>query len=842
MSKNEVKFLPQPTNKKPVNLNDWRKKNAGILTKIAFYFNVFFSVLRKFAFFLIAFFLLLGALSLGIGTGYFAYLVADTNPPSKEELTKEINDYDEVSRIVYAGGENIATISSDLIRTFVPSAEISPYLKQAIIATEDEYFEAHHGVVPKALARAMISDVTGLGGSSGGSTLTQQLVKQQILTSETTFKRKANEILLALRVDKYFSKDEIITSYLNVSPFGRNNKGENIAGVEEAAKGIFGVSASKLSLAQAAFIAGLPQSPIVYSPYTNSGALKEDLTAGLKRKDIVLFSMLREKVITQKEYDAAKGEDLAKQFLPQAPKEQNQRGFLYFTLQKQAIEILMEKNYTQDKHTKEEVFASEDLYNQYYVEAQKKLQREGYTVHSTVDLGIQNALDQAVKDYGYILDDGRGSYVENGGILMDNHTGRIYGFIGGRDFAKSQNNHAFDTARPPGSTVKPVLAYGPAIDVGLVGTQTKISNFKTTYKQNPEIEIWNAGVPPDNTFHSVYDALTNSLNIPAYHLYQALLQKTDPATYMEKMEYDVSADEYHLESSPFGQMDMTVFDQTKGFATLANGGVYNRGYLIDKISDNKGNVIYQHETKSVEVYSKATASIMNEMMKNVYKNGTGRTAYYTLADVNPTLANADWAGKTGTTTDSKDFWFIGSTPGITFSSWIGYDDGTAMKFSNSSNNLRYWAYVMNRVYQVNPTVFEADQKFQLDPSVKKITVSDFTGDIKKNFSYNGKEYITPGNDVTSLYATGKPENSQYEFGIGGTSENLASAWKGHLTLLKPDPPKTTTSTSSSGSSTSESSQASGSDKKDPDKEETQPSVEKPVEESPAEEKPAENVH
>lgn len=169
-------------------------------------------------------------------------------------------------------------------------------------------------MVPKALVRALISDATGIGGSSGGSTLTQQLVKQQILTDETTFKRKANEILLALRIEKYFSKDEIVTTYLNVSPFGRNNKGENIAGVEEAAKGLFGKSAKDLNLPQAAFIAGLPQSPIVYTPYTNTGALKDDLSLGMKRKDFVLFSMYREKAISQKEYEEAKAYDLKKTF------------------------------------------------------------------------------------------------------------------------------------------------------------------------------------------------------------------------------------------------------------------------------------------------------------------------------------------------------------------------------------------------------------------------------------------------------------------------------------------------------------------------------------------------
>ncbi|WP_071130807.1 transglycosylase domain-containing protein [Enterococcus timonensis] len=800
------------------------KKNRQQVKTFIFGLNVTLGVVKRLALFLVIFLLLGGSLALGVGTGYFASLVADTTPPTKEELQKELSDYEEVSQITYAGGENLATISSDLIRTFVPSEEISPYLKQAIIATEDENFEDHPGVVPKALARAVISDLTGLGGSSGGSTLTQQLVKQQILTSETTFKRKANEILLALRVDKYFSKDEIITSYLNISPFGRNNKGQNIAGVEEAAEGIFGVKAAELTLPQAAFIAGLPQSPIVYSPYLNNGALREDQSAGLGRKDIVLFSMLREKIITQAEYDEAKAVDLTSQFLPTAHATETQRGFLYFTVQKQVLEILMAQNYTKDKLTQQQVIDDEALYNQYYEQAQRQLSKEGYTVQTTVDASIQQTLDTAVSDYGYILDDGRGAYVENGGVLMDNHTGRIYGFIGGRDFATSQNNHAFDTKRAPGSTIKPVLAYGPAVDIGLIGTQTMLSNFQTFYKEEPETEIWNAGVPPDNTFRSSLDALTKSLNIPTYHLYQEVLQNTDPGEYMKKMEYDVPESEYYLESSAFGQMDMTVYDQTKGYATLANGGVYNRGYLIEKITTNDGEVIYQHEAAPVEVYSKAAASILNEMMKNVVKNGTGRTAYWTLGEVNSTLANADWAGKTGTTTDNKDFWFIASTPGITFSSWAGYDDGTSMASGTATSNQKYWAYVINRVYQTNATIFEADTKFTLDPSVKQVPVSNVTGTKIANFSYEGKTYVTPGTPVNSLYATGDAPATSYEFAIGGTKENYAVAWKDKLKLYQVEIPKVPTIPSSSSSPSTSSDAA---------KEETTPSVENPAAETPA---------
>ena len=155
----------------------------------------------------------------------------------------------------------------------------------------------------------------------------------------------------------------------------------------------------------------------------------------------------------------------------------------------------------------------------------------------------------------------------------------------------SQNNHAFDTKRPPGSTIKPVLAYGPDVDVGLVGTQTMLSNFETYYKKEPETKIWNAGIPPDNSFRSTINAISNSINVPAYHLYQALIEKTDPADYMQKMEYDNAADDFHNESSPLGQMDVTVFDQTKGFATLATGGACDCGYLIESIKKKRIAVI-----------------------------------------------------------------------------------------------------------------------------------------------------------------------------------------------------------------------------------------------------------
>lgn len=220
--------------------------------------------------------ILFGMLGAGTAFGYLASQIDSVKVPSKESLVSQVTSLTRISEMSYSDGSSIASIDTDLLRTPVESDEISDNVKKAIIATEDENFESHDGVVPKAVFRATLASVLGLGETSGGSTLTQQLIKQQILGDDPTFRRKSREIIYALALERYLSKDEILTDYLNVSPFGRNNKGENIAGIEEAAQGIFGVSASDLTIPQAAFLAGLPQSPIVYSPYTATGQLKDE--------------------------------------------------------------------------------------------------------------------------------------------------------------------------------------------------------------------------------------------------------------------------------------------------------------------------------------------------------------------------------------------------------------------------------------------------------------------------------------------------------------------------------------------------------------------------------------
>lgn len=746
---------------------------------VMFYVNIGLRVIHSLLIVGVAFLILGGSLALGIGAGYFAYLVEDTATPTKTELQKELGDLSETSKLTYADDSDIATISSDLLRTTVNSDQISDLVKKAIVATEDEYFYEHNGVVPKAVVRALLSEAVGFGGG-GGSTLTQQLVKQQVLTSETTFKRKANEILLSMEVEKFFSKDEIVTMYLNVSPFGRNNRGENIAGVQEAAKGIFGKNANELSLPQAAYIAGLPQSPIIYSPYDQQGNIKENLTAGLDRKDFVLFSMYRNHDISKQEYEEAKAYDLKQDFQPRQEQTQTVKDFLYYAVLGRAQEIILKKLAVEEGISDKQL-TNEKVYQQYLEKAQKQLINGGYTVKSTIDPTIYAAMQAGVAEYGYMLNNAAGEQVEVGNVMMDNRTGRILGFVGGRDYATNQNNHALDTERAAGSSIKPLLVYGPALDQGLIGSESRLSNYPTKWKagDNAGEDVVNSNNKGVKEFQTVREALIQSTNITAYNTYEALKAKTSPTfaydNYLAKMGYR-NMGEWTMESAPLGPMNVSTVQQTNGFQTIANNGVYKEGYMIESITDNQGNVVYQHEDKSEQVYSPAAATITQDMMRSVIDANYTSPFQQTVASLNWYLGNADWIGKTGTSDNFRDSWLIVSTPNVTISSWSGIDDQNSNDAEAGQRNGAYMAYLVNRIYMANPDVFGINDKFGLDPSVKGISVSKATGDLPGKVTINGVTRTAPTEAVTSLWANGEPPATTFKFGIGGSDADYADYW------------------------------------------------------------------
>ena len=318
------------------------EKNERVNIRFAHYFDIFYRVLKGLFTFFLFLIMIIGALGGGTVIGYFASLVEDIPIPTEVEMRNQVNSYGIKSSMYYADNSLISDLRSDLLRSPIPLEQMSPLVLNAIIATEDENFYQHEGIVPKALIRAGLQEFTNASMVSGGSTLTQQLIKQQILSAEVTHERKAVEILYATHLENKFGKDQILESYMNISPFGRNNRGQNIAGIEEAAQGIFGVAASELTLPQATFLAGLPKSPISYSPYTQYGEVKEDLSAGLSRQREVLYSMYREGYITQKDYNSALEYDVTLDFLRREEEDDEERdprqSYLYDIVEKEAKE------------------------------------------------------------------------------------------------------------------------------------------------------------------------------------------------------------------------------------------------------------------------------------------------------------------------------------------------------------------------------------------------------------------------------------------------------------------------------------------------------------------------
>ncbi len=736
--------------------------------------SVILRTLKLMADFFYIIILLLGVLGTGIAFGYLGSQIDSVKIPSKESLVNQVSSLSRVSELTYADGSSISTVDTDLLRIPVSSDDISQNAKNAIIATEDENFENHEGVVPKAVLRATLASVLGLGGTSGGSTITQQLIKQQILGDDPSFKRKSKEIIYALALERYLTKDEIMTDYLNVSPFGRNNKGENIAGIEAAAQGIFGVSAKDLTIPQAAFLAGLPQSPIVYSPYASDGQKKseEDMVYGLQRQQTVLYNMYRNGILSESEYMEYKDYDVSQDFLESESAVVNSHDYLYYSVLSESQDIMYDYLVTQDQ------VSAQDLKNDATKEAYRKralesIQQGGYTIQTTINKSVYNAMQEAASTYGSLLDDGTG-IVQVGNVLTDNSTGAILGFIGGRDFASNQNNHAFDTVRSPGSSIKPLLPYGIAIDQGLLGSASVLSNYPTTFSSGQKIMH---GADEGTAMMNLQDALNTSWNIPAYWTYKMLQDDgVDSESYMSQLGYAIS--NYAIESLPLGGgVEVSVATQTNAYQMIANNGAYNEQYMVDSITDNEGNVIYKHELNSQQVFSKATATILQELLRGPISSGATTRFKSYLSGLNPTIANADWIGKTGTTDDYTDVWLMLATPSVTLGGWAGHDDNTSLtSMSGYNNNANYMANLVNVIYQADNSVFGTSEKFSLDSSVIKSTVLSSTGLQAGAVTVNGRSITVGGSTTTSNWAKNGAGQMTYKFAIGGTDSDYQKAW------------------------------------------------------------------
>lgn len=775
--------------------------------------NIIYLVGKKLFILLLLSSTLLSILGMGVGIGYFANVISKTEIPTPANMKAKIGTLNQASTLFFSDGETIANVQTDLTRKIITGDNISNYVKWGLIATEDSLFNEHNGIVPKSLFRAILQELSNSSTQTGGSTLTQQLVKQQMLSNEVTFSRKAKEILLSLRVEKYFSKEDILTAYLNISPFGRNNAGQNIAGIQAAAEGVFGKNASELSLPQAAFLVGLPQSPYYYTPYTNTGDKKENFNAGIERMKVVLSSMLRDGYITQQEHNNALAYDITKDFLPTVSRAQSQQSYLYQAVHREAVILLMKQQIKSEGKNWEDIDSGKDnyvAYNAYYQQASNLLASAGYKIYSTIDKAVYDSIQGVASQNAYLIgptyqhqktDSITNQTItvqeppQSGVAVIENDTGKILGFVGGTDFNTTQVDHAFTTQRSPGSTIKPLLVYAPAIENKIAYPASLLADFPINQRQ-PDGTVWNptnATGTTSNKFVTARYALQMSMNNPTINLYSALLNTgINPGIYMQKMGVNsIPQNEYlNLASSVGGfTYGPTVVEQTSAFTTFANNGVHKDAYLIEKIEDVEGNVIYQHQSVETPVFSEGTAFITRSMLADSVNGGT---TTYIKQHVNFNLGQV--YGKTGTSDHNQDVWVIASTPKVTIGQWVGFDNnGNEKRYVATTDangpywvrTQKYWALMANAINSVRPDLFTG--AFSSQPaSVMHGSVLQKTGTLPGETTLpNGSKVNLNGPMITDLFLKERgPFPLSYQFSPGANHNDLDSFWN---TQQKPVP-------------------------------------------------------
>lgn len=730
-------------------MNEWKKKIRNFFQPIGEFFsnrklrkgmNITYQVVWNLILLFTIILVLGGAFASGVGAGYFASLVKDEEPRTYESMKKDIYNYEETSEIYFASNKYLGKLRTDLEREEVKLKDVSEYVVNAVISTEDEYFREHNGVVPKAILRAIFQEVTNSSVQSGGSTLTQQLIKNQILTNEVSFDRKAKEILLALRLERFFDKDEILEAYLNVSPLGRNSAGRNIAGVQTAARGIFGVEANKLTLPQAAFIAGLPQSPSAYTPFRPDGTLKseEGLQPGLNRMKTVLSRMKDKGYINETQYKEALQYDIVKDFIPKTDNPISKYPYLTFEVEKRAKEILTEILAKKDGYEEVDLKEDKDLYQEYRTLADRNLRQNGYKIYTTINKDIYDKMQKVKDNFQYYGSD-RTEYVKNsetgetekvvqpvevGAILIENKTGKILSFVGGRDFKREQLNHATSAYRSNGSTMKPLAVYAPALELGKISPGSIIADVEGDGKkwlpQNYNRQ-YNGLVPARL-------ALAKSFNVSAARVYWDILDQR-PASFLKKMGIgSLTATDYENPSLSIGGITngVTIEENVNAFATFGNNGNFVDAYMIEKIVDRNGKTIFEHKGKEVNVFSPQTAYLTIDMMRDVISHGTGTSLNHRLK------FRSDWAGKTGTSQDYHDAWFVATNPNVTFGTWMGYDTPKPLEvrykgLSYGARNIYLWADLMNVAYDVSPELVAPTQRFQMPGGIVRRSYCTISG-------------------------------------------------------------------------------------------------------------------
>lgn len=680
----------------------------------------------------------------GILTGYVASLVRDEPVRSYDEIYQKIFSFDLTGFVYYKDNTLLAQLRTpDQDRRLVKRADVSPFLINAIIATEDKNFFNHHGVSLTSTLRGAYQDFTNQPVVTGGSTLTQQLVKLTILTPEVSHKRKAKEIFNALRIERMISKDQILEAYMNEIYFGKSANGSNIYGVQAAAKGIFDKDVKDLNLAESSYLAGMIQNPGNYNPFSKAGYER-----GKERQKMVLDRMMENGFISKTQYDDALGSDLKLALAKPSPRATVNH--LMMEIEERAAKALVDNQLAQEGRDKSTVGKNE--YRQLIEDQRREILRNGYKIYTTIDKDVQQIMNEVASDasnfgknrsYTVRRSNGKTERIENaleevGSMLIQNKTGAILGMIGGRDFNVEQTNHA-TAPRQPGSSMKPLAAYAPAFELGILQPGSPIDDSPLLLAdgtQGSHLPLnW------DNKYHGIIsarEALRQSWNVPAIKTYLKVGIPT-ALEYVKKMGITtlVDSDNYAATGAIGGlSYGLTAEEITNAYATFANHGSFIDAYMIERIEDNTGKVIFQHVIQPVPVFSEQTAYLMTDMMRTVVNAGTGtHIRKYVPRSI-------DVAGKTGTTNNSNDLVFVGYTPELSMGVWVGFDEPYPMPDSEKYRPMIVWGKVMQQVIEKRPDLSPPDATFVKPQGIISMTVDSKSGLLPSELSRETKHLIT----------------------------------------------------------------------------------------------------
>ncbi|MFA6257148.1 MAG: PBP1A family penicillin-binding protein [Candidatus Paceibacterota bacterium] len=612
----------------------------------------------------------------------FSMKIPDFNSFDARKIANSTKIYDRTGQVL------LYDIHQDIKRTNVTFDKMSPNIKNATVAIEDSEFYNHHGIRITSTMRAVLSNLTHIGIGGGGSTITQQLVKNTLLSSEQgldRYIRKIKEWVLAVKIERVMSKEEILEYYLNEVPYGGT-----IYGIEAAANTYFNKGALDLTLAEAAYLASIPQSPTVLSPY---GKHKDRLES---RKNLVLRRMLELKFITEEEYNSAKSEVVT--FVPQATAGIKAPHFVFF------IREYLEEKYGADM-----------------------VENGGLKVITTIDAELQAKAEEFVREGA--LENEKSWNGKNAALVaIDPKTGQILTMVGSRDYfdkAIDGNFNVATAARQPGSSFKPFI-YATAFNKGftedtvLFDVPTEFQSTCDPYGRPKGGRSASDCYMPQNydgAFRGpmkLRDALAQSINIPAVKLFY-LAGTIDALRTAENMGISTLGDpgRYGL-TLVIGGGEVSLLDMTTAYGVFANSGMKNSYTGIIKVENSTGQVLEEFTPAPREVLPKNTALIISDILSD---NSARIPTFGANSVLN--IPGRDVAVKTGTTNNNKDAWTIGYTPSVVVGVWAGNNDNTPMRKGGAALAGPIWNKFMNEALKVVPNETFEEPNLEVDPLTTK---------------------------------------------------------------------------------------------------------------------------